>query len=391
LPDRAAKTCFPATRCDLSQPRLSLILCSRNDSYLGNSRWRLQTTLNYTSARIEELGSAADVEIVVADWGSEVPLSSVMALLPAADSITRFVWIPPALARELQGDSPFPEVLALNAAARRARGAFIGRIDQDTLVGGEFLRRFLAWTDSDQSTEARLDEALLFANRRSIPYRLAVACPPLEVISRFVQLFGPRLRVERDSRQAFYRFDVGVWLLHRKLWEESGGYDERMIYMNDMEIDMIARLMAKYPMVDLGERVGFDFYHLDHYHPGGSRSSSTHRMVNLQKPREPRGMNPNGVTWGLSAYDVPVTASALGAGVPRKRGALGAALSFWSSVALASLSMVADYLYYQVVRRWVRRGVKAVRLYSARPVGQWPGVTVDIWRKLFAPVSAKTK
>src|SRR5262249_49549919 len=120
--------------------RLSLILCSRNDEYMGNSRWRLETTLNSLGERIHRLGRSADVEVLVADWGSDVPLADAMTLEPAAAAIVSFVTIPPGVARARQGDSPFPEVLALNAAARRARGDYIGRIDQDTLVGDWFLK-----------------------------------------------------------------------------------------------------------------------------------------------------------------------------------------------------------------------------------------------------------
>ena len=66
-------------------------------------------------------------------------MQEVLHLSPAAARIVSFLAIPPALARELQQDSPFPEVLAVNAAARRANGQYIGRIDQDTLVGKRFL------------------------------------------------------------------------------------------------------------------------------------------------------------------------------------------------------------------------------------------------------------
>ena len=65
-------------------PTLSLILCSRNDDYMGNARWRLETTLNYVSERVEALGRDTEVELLVTDWGSEVPLSDVVALGPAA-------------------------------------------------------------------------------------------------------------------------------------------------------------------------------------------------------------------------------------------------------------------------------------------------------------------
>jgi hypothetical protein len=141
---------------------------------MGNSPWRLETALNYVAKNVQELGREEDVEILVADWGSDVPLREVLQLGPAAARIVSFVLIPGEIARVLQKDSPFPEVLALNAAARRVNGQYIGRIDQDTLVGKRFLRSFLEMRDGDTQIGAPLDSVLLFANRRCIPYRFAV-------------------------------------------------------------------------------------------------------------------------------------------------------------------------------------------------------------------------
>ena len=83
-------------------PVLSLILCSRNDQYMGNPRWRLQTALNYLAQNVQESGREEDVEVVVADWGSEIPLHTVLQLSPVAARMVSFVAVPPALARELQ-------------------------------------------------------------------------------------------------------------------------------------------------------------------------------------------------------------------------------------------------------------------------------------------------
>lgn len=55
-------------------PALSLILCSRNDRHLGDSRWRLEKALGYVGGPLAALGRAESVEVLVADWGSEVPM-----------------------------------------------------------------------------------------------------------------------------------------------------------------------------------------------------------------------------------------------------------------------------------------------------------------------------
>ena len=361
-------------------PALSLILCSRNDQYLGNSRWRLETSLNYVGDRVHALGRASDVEVLVADWGSDVPLREVVALGPAAARIVSFVTVPPALARALQRDSPFPEVLALNAAARRARGAYIGRIDQDTLVGERFLRWLFESIEGMRPLgvqDATLETALLFANRRSIPYRFAVGCPPLWTVERFLVWFGRRLPIETGL--VFYRNAVGIWLLHRDLWCECGGYDEHMIYMNDMEIDMATRLMSKYPMIDLGTLVDYDFYHLDHYHPRGSRSSATHRRVNAQTREEPR-LQPNGDGWGLAAYALEVAPSASERGTVQASRNMPLAFPMFVFLALhAGARMAVDRLIYPFYPRWRRRAAIAWATVRGQSLVRWPGLLRRIW------------
>lgn len=358
---------------------LSLILCSRNDRYLGNSLWRLTTALNYIGDRVQELARGADVEVLVADWGSERPLQQVVPLTPAAVEIVRFVRIPPGLARELQQDSPFPEVLALNAVARRARGAFIGRIDQDTLVGPRFLREFLARVDRSTSG-ARMpdDTTLFFANRRSIPYRFAVQSPPGAAVAWLIALFGCVLHVDTSRPpEPFFHSDVGIWLIARHLWQECGGYDERMIYMNDMEIEMSARLMTRYPIVDLGALTAYDFYHLDHYHPGGSRASSTHRRVNLEHPREPRGFNPNGDGWGLAAHELAVAPSSAPGAHPEPH--VTAIWRFSAALVTTALWMVRDFLAYRACAVWVHRARVAWSRIRTEPLLHWPGLLIDLW------------
>ncbi len=283
---------------------LSLILCSRNDSYMGNSVWRLETSLNWAAAQLAHLHSEHRAEIIVTDWGSEVPLRDVLRLTPGAARLTRLVHVPPMEARTLQRDSPFPEVIALNAAARRARGLFVGRIDQDTLIGPRFLRHFIELVDGRIPCESPVLESLFFSNHRRIPYAFASMCPPLEHIDRFVRQFGRHFQNDHTNPRApYYSAGVGIWLLPRAIWAECGGYDERMIYMNMMEVRMVERLTSKYPLIDLGRRLDYDFYHLEHYHPASVRRSSSHRMTNFKQAfSDAHALRQNDDNWGLASW-----------------------------------------------------------------------------------------
>lgn len=361
-------------------PTLSLILCSRNDNYMGNARWRLQTALNYVARSVQTLGRTADVEILVTDWGSEIPLHEVLDLSPEAAGMTSFVVVPPATAKTLQRDSPFAEVIALNAAARRATGTYIGRIDQDTLVGARFLKMF--FEKFGKTAERDMPLAMGFSNVKMINYRFAVRCPSFASVEAYVRLFGRSLKRENwHSRSPFYHAAVGIWLLHRTLWEECGGYDERMIYMNSMETNMTRRLLPKYAMTNLGELCDYDFYHLEHYHPWVPRLSRVYRKVNShQEFATPDALNPNGDGWGLRDAQVEVRRARAGHGPVDARSAGVAVLSFAVMMLRIFPATAFDHVGLSA-RRQVQRLRHAWQLIQGHPVGAWPRVLVTRWKE----------
>ena len=65
-----------------------------------------------------------------------------MNLVPEADGIVKFVHVPPYIAKVEQKDSKFPEVIALNAAAKPSNEEYISRIDNNTIEGEELFRKF---------------------------------------------------------------------------------------------------------------------------------------------------------------------------------------------------------------------------------------------------------
>src|ERR1039458_2637825 len=174
-------------------PRLSFVLCSRNDNYMGNPVGRLEIALNYLAENVQLLGREEEVEVIVTDWGSKVPLKDVLNLNATAAKITRFLEVPIEVVKEVQKDSPFAEVLALNAAARRANGQYIGRIDQDTLAGERFLRFFFEWIDGKNSPNVDLQRSFLFSRRRQIPFAFSNKNPHFDQVSQFIRWCGALL------------------------------------------------------------------------------------------------------------------------------------------------------------------------------------------------------
>lgn len=238
--------------------------------------------------------------------------------------------------------------------------------------------------------DASLDDALLFANVRMVPYRLAVRCPTLPVVERFVSLFGKRLWIEAAGEPRFYIKGVGIWLLHRRLWHECRGYDQRLIYMGKMEENMVKRLMRKHPLVNFGEIVGYDFYHLEHYHPFARRKSSAHRKSN----RDLAGVvvdDPNGSDWGLAEYafeTFPACAPSTGTAHTLNTAQGTSRFTFFGLLVMLGVQMALDRLYllsrsaFRLVLRqssvWLHRAAVLLRIVSERRIAEWPAAVSEL-------------
>ena len=275
-------------------PTLSLVICSRNDDYMGNSLYRLQTSLNYLALQVSLLHREDDVEVIVTDWGSEIPLRQAIALTPDAAKITHFIEVPPALALSKQQDSPFAEVFANNAAIRRARGIYIGRIDQDTLVGRRFLLRFFERVKGRRDNSFAIDSSFLFVGRFRIPLKFVRESPGLEKVAAYIETFKSVLPRDGIGHRPWFDAPVGIAMMHRDLWHACRGYDERLIYWGFMETDLGTRISRHYTVVNLAPVTGCEFFHLSH---SGQRFKVTNRKKNSRAM--PRSFRPNNKFWGL--------------------------------------------------------------------------------------------
>jgi hypothetical protein len=268
---------------------------------MGSSRWRLQAALNYLARSAEDVGCQNRLEVVVADWGSDIPLRAAVVLSTEAARLTRFLEIPPSVAEDARGDSPFPEVLALNCALRRCRGRFVARIDQDTLISRRFFQAFLRLLDAQALLKFSMDRSFLFMLRRSIPYGIAARCPALSELSDIIDTFGRFMPTEGRGSSPWFDAPTGVALASRRMWLECGGYDERLRYWGFMETDLALRLGLRYAIVDIGRLVGRHVFHLEHTKRWFDRTT---------RRKNPRRLDvvfhPNTPQWGLAEHWFPL-------------------------------------------------------------------------------------
>jgi hypothetical protein len=197
----------------------------------------------------------------------------------------------------------------------------------------------------------------------------------------------------------FYQSYVGIWLLHRDLWYEIGGYDERFIYMDWMEVDMILRLSPKYTLINLGELTDHDIYHLDHGPARVAWSTQRNRKWNPVRDLDnlPEEVYPNSENWGLTQYPLevlpavlPEAAQAKTLDPPRFKW-----LAFFLLLLMGGVPVALDNIIIKLQRlrplflriwwllfapsTWKNR-IQSVRdTVSGQPLASWPKLLMTRW------------
>jgi hypothetical protein len=156
--------------------------------------------------------------------------------------------------------------------------------------------------------------------------------------------------------------------------------------MNDMEINMITRLMKKYELVNLGQLVNYDFYHMEHYHPLVLRSSSTHRKVNPEHLYTQTDiLHPNGPDWGLVKYPFEKLPYSRGANeietVPLEWSPFKwlsfILLLLFTGAQIAGDMLVKPFITGYVI--WMRRALVAWETVHGQPLVSWPRHLASLW------------
>lgn len=304
---------------------LSLIVPARNDSYMGDFKWRFSTCLNYLARNLKDIGRLDDVEVVVCDWNSDDPLHKHLPLSEDAQRLVRFVVVPPAIATPAQKDSVFPIVLAQNAVIRRARGQFIGQTDSDVLYSHSSLLALFSVLDG-KIPGVPLPNVYLCAPRRHIPFTMVTRQPTMQELDEYICRSSGLLKEEPPS--IGFAAPTTLVLMHRSMWEQTHGYNENYLYWGWMDSDLTLRVTQQYPMLYLSS-FGVNLVHLEHY-----------RVRNYQdRQHQPRKLNPcndmpaftaNDANWGLAQHSFMSHRAELIAAAPQPKPHDPSEIAVWS-------------------------------------------------------------
>jgi hypothetical protein len=218
------------------------MIASRNDNYQGVPVLRLEASLKALLVALDQFGLTSSTEILVVDWSSEQPLvdsEPIKRLRKISTTCTRWIY----LAGDLldMPDDRLSEVHALNAAARRAKGDILLRLDQDTILSPTFFEWFVKYHYLFHG-----DAYTLLGRRDSGPgARDAIMEHPWEYVSNSTNMRNtPHWHGEYDFVNGIGA--VGVIIFTKSMWFKIQGYNEKMTGWGHMEIDLwkLAKLVT---------------------------------------------------------------------------------------------------------------------------------------------------
>ncbi len=276
---------------------LSIATSARNDNYMGNFIYRLTTSINYLAFNLKKIGRLDDVEILVTDWGSDIPLSKVLPLSSDAAKICRFIYVPPVLAKEIKSDGVDTSTAA-NIAIRRGKGDFLILFPGDILVPGYSMMMLLGLLDGSICVPIKLNEMYYFIGRYQIPYEIVQRELSVEEWDQYLLMNTSDLVHDRGISGV--GVDGAAMMLHRNIWHACRGFNEGMKKWGWNDSELMLRITQSYPWMDLFN-IGVSFFHMEHRR---TRSLPSRELCN------PDFVNPmftvNDENWGLGDCDLDV-------------------------------------------------------------------------------------
>jgi hypothetical protein len=279
--------------------RLSICFTGRNDTYGGKFVDRLALSVNYLSANAKQLGLLNEIEVLVSDWGSDIPLSKVVNLTPEGISICKFINVPKTIAQKYNYRSTqFHTTIPVNVAIRRACGDFIHIGPADILYPEYQLNQLMKLLKGELHPCFDIKSTGMLVGRNFLPFQFhdELAYNNFKVIDKYL-LFCDNF-AESGSYIPGISTGYGAILLHKAIWFELEGLDEQFRGWGFSDIEIGLKINQSYPFVNLS-KFGIKVY--DFSTNTKFLHTKLDRLNKFDQFFYKRKVNDN---WGLSDHDL---------------------------------------------------------------------------------------
>ncbi len=285
------------------RPFISFCMAGRDDGYTPDFRYRLKTTLEFLAAAIEGAGCQGEVDVVIADWGGEIPLSKCVHLNASACKIVRFVRISRKQMLEMQdGSDHFSTAQAFNVSLRRATGVYKILCGTDILIPSHSLANIFRALKSEKLVNGvRPDKALSMCSRKKIPWDVVRHQPSAAEWMEFIAENEWMLKKDLFIDYGFFG-GLSLFGMHSSLWDEFRGIREDMRHWGWHDVELALRVSNIYPWIELSG-FGVEIYDLGHQ-PGGDKRTESIKAPNKWDISPTGHVNPEDWGMGDKVFDI---------------------------------------------------------------------------------------
>jgi len=279
---------------------ISFVLCGRNDNYLGDFKYRLTTTINYLCRNVKKIGRLKDIEVIIVDWNSEIPLAQEICIDKEINEACKFIYVPPVIASEYNpNNGPFNLSVAMNVGIARADGEFILVMTADTLFSEPSLYNLFLILDKKSNATFDMNKVVMYISRKDIPWQIVEKKLCLFELERYLQLHNKSIPVKIGFPSLIG--GVGAMLMNKSIWKIAQGFNENFKTWGGTDNELGLRINQFYPSIDL------DYFGINAYEMR-ERPEEKQAIIAAANIPEiiPISIETGNLNWGLKNYKLEI-------------------------------------------------------------------------------------
>lgn len=268
---------------------LSFLIPGKNSSDYYGAFDRLKLCLSKHLANISN-PNYTDVEIILADWGSETKI--IDALQITTTEQFKCIYVSPETTKKYNKESEYSIPHPINTACRHSRGKYVVFCDCDVYVTTETFARVVDFVRNMRKTN---DKSFYWSSRYHIPMDIHSSKTDFNEMDGYLSSLDLETIPHDKINTGFFQGCSSALLMDKELWIDSTGFWEVLNYWGWQDIEFHHRLATKYKFGGDIENLGMPFFHLAH--PSNPNRKTSPQIMSNQ-------FQANGLNWGLSNEEV---------------------------------------------------------------------------------------